>query len=877
MAEKDDKATDDPGAPSLEEEATHAPDPQTENAGFPIVGIGASAGGLEALEVFFKEMLPESGMAFVVITHQAAEHVSLLPDLLQKHTKMSVCEVTVGTPVVPNTIYLPKPGSYLALLHAVLQPMSSETTSGSVQFPIDYFFRSLADDQKEKAICIVLSGTGTDGTLGVQAVKGMGGMVMVQDEHSAKFAGMPTSAIATGLVDYVLPPAQMPHRLLAFVQGPYLQDTITSVPPITLTPDLLRQIHVLLRNRTRQDFSAYKSSTLQRRIERRMNVHQIRSADRYIRFLREHPYEMDLLFQELLIGVTNFFRDPDAFLFLANTVLPVVLVDHPDEQPFRVWVPGCSTGEEAYSLAIILCEEIERLRKACPIQIFATDLNVQSIEKARNGFYPGGIAGDVSADRLDRFFVKEEHGYQIKKEIRELVVFAEQNILTDPPFTKLDLLSCRNMLIYLNPERQRQLVPIFHYSLNTDGILFLGSSETIGGYMDLFTTLDPRWKIFKRKESGPTTAQITEFPVRNRGPVGAVVTAGSSRSTGATLGTLVEKMLLQQFAPPSAIVNERGDIVYIHGLTGHILQPAPGPPTYNLFTMAREGLQMDLMDAVRKVFTQDRPVLYKGVPVRANGETTTVDITARKISAPDTLRGLVLVSFLESAQEPRRRRKAKGEQEDAVIQGRIMELEREVQTLRSTLQNTIEEADTATEELKSTNEELQSTNEELQSSNEELETAKEEMQSLNEELHTVNSELQSKVEQLARTNDDLQNLLNSTDIATLFLDRELRIKRFTPQTKQLFKLIPGDVGRPIGDIVSTLDYKQLDVDALEVLQTMVFKEAEVATRDGVWYEMRILPYRTSENVIDGLVITFTNITKQKQASQRPVADGIPLK
>jgi two-component system CheB/CheR fusion protein len=876
MAEKDDKTTD-PGASSIEEEATHVLDPQTENAGFPIVGIGASAGGLEALDAFFEEMPPENSMAFVVITHQAAEHVNLLPDLIQKHTKMSVCEVTIGTPVAPNTIYFPTPGSYLALLQGVLQPMSGEVTYSSLQFPIDYFFRSLADDQKEKAICIVLSGTGTDGTLGVQAVKGMGGMVMVQDEHSAKFAGMPTSAIATGVVDYVLPPDQMPHRLLSFVQGPYLQDTTTSAPAVTLTPDLLRQIHVLLRNRTRQDFSAYKSSTLQRRIERRMNVHQITSADRYIRFLREHPYEMDLLFQELLIGVTNFFRDPEAFIFLANIALPELLGGRPDDQPFRVWVPSCSTGEEAYSLAIILCEEIERLQKACPLQIFATDLNVQSIEKARNGFYPGGIAEDVSADRLDRFFVKEENGYRIRKEIRELIVFAEQNILTDPPFTKLDLLSCRNMLIYLNPERQRRLVPIFHYSLNTDGILFLGSSETIGGYTDLFATLEPRWKIFKRKESSPTTAPMTDFPVRSRRPEGAVAAAGSlSRSPGATLGNLVEKMLIQQFAPPSVIVNERGDIVYIHGLTGHILQLAPGPPTYNVFTMAREGLQMDLVAAVRKAVTQDRPVLYKGVQVRTNGGPTTVDIVVRKIFAPEVLRGLVLVSFLESTQPPPRRRKAKGGQEDAVTQGRVMELEREIQTLRSTLQNTIEEANTATEELKSTNEELQSTNEELQSANEELETSKEEMQSLNEELQTVNSELQNKVEQLARLNDDMQNLLNSTDIATLFLDNELRIKRFTPQTKQVFKLIPGDVGRPIADIVSTLEYKQLDVDALEVLQTLVFKEMEVATRDGVWYEMRILPYRTSENVIDGLVITFTNITKQKQTNQRPMVEEISL-
>jgi two-component system CheB/CheR fusion protein len=745
--------------------------------------------------------------------------------------------------------------------------MSENITRGSVHFPIDYFFRSLADDQKEKAICVVLSGTGTDGALGLRAVKGAGGLTMAQEERSAKFAGMPSSAIMTGLVDYILPVDQMPHALLTVVQGSNMRDMTAPVTGSALTPDQLRQIYILLRNHTKHDFSVYKTSTLGRRIERRMSVQQIQTADQYLRFLHEYPYELDLLFQELLIGVTNFFRDPKAFESLATIALPDLLLSRLEQHTLRVWVPGCSTGEEAYSMAIVLRECMDHLQQKFPVQIFATDLNSQAIEKARAGLYPESIIVDVSPERLERYFSKEDNSYRVKREIREMVVFAQQDLLIDPPFTKLDLLSCRNLLIYLNAEAQQQLVPLLHYTLNPGGILFLGSSETIGGFTDLFATLDHRWKIFRCKKLTTAAPRFMEFSV---GPGKAKVDKSAvstvTKPLGVALGSLVERLLIQRFAPPSLIVSDRGDIVYIHGLTGLFLQPAPGPPSLNLFTMAREGLQMDLMAAARQAVTQEKPVVHKGIQVKTNGSVSTVDVTVQKITGPEPLRGLLLVTF-EVAEKRHRPRRAKARQGDTADQNRVTELEGEVQSLRKMLQSTVEEANTANEELKSTNEELQSTNEELQSSNEELETSREEMQSLNEELQTVNNELQSKVEDLSHANDGMQNPLNSTDIATLFLDNDLRIKRFTPQAKQIFKVIPSDVGRPIEDLVSTLRYDRLRNDAQEVLQTLASKELEVSTVDEKWYIMRILPYRTSENVIDGLVVIFTEITRQRQAER----------
>jgi two-component system CheB/CheR fusion protein len=830
----------------------------------PIVGIGSSAGGLEALEAFFRAMPADSGMAFVVVTHQLPDHTSLLPELLGRYTSMPISEVTTGMPVQANQLYLSTPGSYLSILNATLQPMIRERSNGP-PLPIDYFLRALAEDQQEQAIGIILSGTGTDGTLGLQAVKGYGGLTLVQAADDAQFPGMPQSALATGVIDHVLPVAAMPQVLLAIAQMPYWAAPTGEDSRPDWTDELLRQLFILLRNRTRHDFAAYKLTTIRRRLERRMAVHQLDTPQQYLQLVQNQPHELDLLFREFLIGVTSFFRDAEAFDFLAAQALPQLLQQHPEHQSVRVWVAGCSTGEEAYSLAIVLRECTEQQGLYFPMQIFATDLDSQSIEKARSGMYPEGIARDVSPERLERFFIHAEGHYTVIKEIREMVVFAEQNVIMDPPFTKLDLLSCRNLLIYLEAEMQRRLLPIFHYALNPQGLLFLGSSETIGGCTDLFTPIDKRWKIFQCLDtpfSSRPQAVFAAMPDPQR--QGAATPRSPGKSREAALETLVDKLLVQAFVPPSVLVNAHGDIVFIHGQTGLFLQPAPGSPSHNVFSMAREGLHAGLVTALRQAISIDPEPVQRRIEVQTNGGVTAVDVKVQAVRDPEPLQGLFLITFqpvpVGTASPSRSRRRAQSSLEEQIVT-----LEGELQETRDTLRSNVEESEVITEEFKSTNEELQSTNEELQSSNEELETAKEELQSLNEELHTVNSELQQKVEELSQTNDDMKNLLNSTDIATLFLDPQLRIKRFTSQASTVIKLIDSDVGRPVADLVSNLSYPNFVKDAQDVVRTLNPKEVEIPTLEGQWYFVRMMPYRTANNMIDGLVITFLDITRQKQA------------
>jgi len=836
---------------------------------FPVVGVGASAGGLEALEKLFAHVALDCGLAFVVVTHQHPGHVSLLPELLRKCTRLRVAVAADGIAVKPGCIHMSPPEGYLAILNGTLHVMEPDEP-GPLRLPIDYFFRSLAEDQREKAIGIVLSGTGSDGALGIKAIKGAAGMTMAQAPESAKYSGMPSSAIATGLVDYVLPTEQIPAQLAAYAQGPYLASGAMAALDDARLPEPMQKIIVLLRARTGHDFSAYKANTIRRRIERRLNVHQLKGPLQYLRLLHENPHELDLLFRELLIGVTNFFRDPAAFEALARHALPGLLTSHPDGAPVRVWAAGCSTGEEAYSLAIVLREQMDRAKQQHTVQIFATDLDEKAVEAARSGLYPEGIARDVRAQRLARFFTKGEEGYRIKKDIREMVIFAVQNVLKDPPFTRIDLLVCRNLLIYLQSEAQERVLSLFHYALKPGGVLFLGTSESVTGLGGHFATQDKKWRIFTRREplraSLPPALLVAEPPRRDDRPSGDGEAV--SRAPKLQLSVLFEKALLNRYAPACVIVNDRGDILYIHGRTGDYLEPATGQPRLNVLEMAREGLRIELAAILRRAASQGTPVVHEGVRVRSNGDYFAVRVSVMKLAEPESIRGLLLVAFqTEPAAEKRPpARKARGQPAKGPP-GRVQDLEHELQYMKETLRSTVEELETSNEELKSTNEELQSTNQELQSANEEMETSKEEMQSLNEELQTVNAQLQTKVDDLAQASDDMLNLLNSTEVATLFLDQDLRIKRFTPEVTKLVKLIPSDMGRPIGDLAFNLRYDELGADAAEVLRTLVFKEKEVQTKDGDWRQVRILPYRTTDNVIDGLVMTFININRSKQAEQ----------
>ena len=832
--------------------------PQTS---FPIVGIGASAGGLEALELFLVNVPVDSGMAFVIIQHLDPTHKGIMVELLQRTTPMQVFQAEDHTRVKPNCVYVIPPNKDMSILHGFLYLLDPVMPRG-LRLPIDFFFRSLADDQHEHSIGVILSGMGSDGTLGLRAIKEKAGVVFVQEPASAKFNGMPNSAIEAGLADVIAPVEALPGKIKAFLQ----------YAPLFAKPGFaaedksksgIEKVIILLRAQTGHDFSLYKRTTVYRRVERRMSIHQIDKIGSYVRFLQENSQEVELLFRELLIGVTSFFRDPTAWEQLKAEVLPALLAAHVPNQVLRAWVPGCSTGEEAYSLAMLFkeAEESPSLRQRnITWQIFATDLDQQAIDKAREGVYPANIAADVSAERLSRFFIWVERGYQVSKSIREMVIFAPQNIIMDPPFTKLDILSCRNLLIYLTPELQKKLLPLFHYSLNPGGFLFLGSAETIGMFGSLFAPLDSKARLYRRLETILQAEQV-EFPAA----FAAHRPDAQSKSLKSTtnLQALADQLLLQTYSPAAVLTNVTGDILYISGRTGKYLEPAAGKANWNIFAMAREGLRYELTSAFQKALRQKDTVTLKNMVVGTNGGTQMVNVTIQPISGQNALRGTVMIVFTDVAAPSITKMSGKPRRATAKS-ARMDELERELEHAHQEVQTVREEMQTSQEELRSANEELQSTNEELQSTNQELNTSKKEMQSMNEELQTINHELQIKVDELSRASNDMKNLLDSTNIATLFLDNTLCVRRFTSQTSKITNLIPSDVGRPITDIASALLYPELSNDAREVLRTLVSMEKQIAIAEGNWFSARILPYRTLENMIDGVVITFTDITVSKK-------------
>ena len=813
--------------------------------GFPIVGIGASAGGLEAFEQFFRNIPVDTGMAFVLVAHLDPSHASILTEIIQRVTNMPVVEARDQRKVVPNSVYVIPPNRDMSIFHGVLQLSVPEQPRGQ-RMPIDAFLRSLAEDQGERAIGIILSGTGTDGTLGLRAILGAGGVSLVQEPSSAKYDGMPNSAIHAGYATHVLLVENMPEKL------GNMRALNRSYDKPSVVVGGLNRILMQLRNATGHDFTHYKKSTIGRRIERRMAMHNIEDREVYARYMKEHLDEANLLFKELLINVTNFFRDPEAYVVLKQEILPQLFADKPEDYVFRVWVAGCATGEEAYSVAILLREYMDELDREYKILLYATDLDDDAIVVARAGIYTLNIAQDVLPERLRRYFVKEEAGYRVKKIIREMVVFAIQSVIKDPPFTKLDLLCCRNLMIYLEPEIQNRLIPSFHYALKPGGVLFLSPSESITGHPDLFELINRKWKFYK---------SIGTF-ISNRAVLdGGLVWVKSLDAKAIdevevkvreiNYAELTRTALLQSFAPASVVIDIKGNLLYVHGDAGNYLRPAPGQATLNVIKMAREGLQLELRAIILlSAASPDGRPQFRELSVKTNGHYQMVKVGVRTLHTLASGEKLLLVSF-QNLEQPVVLQASPGE----VNTLRVIELERELAYNKENLQATVEEQ-------QASNEELQSTNEELQSTNEELETSKEELQSVNEELVTVNSELQAKVDQLAGMQNDMKNLLDNVNVGTIFLDEHLLIRRYTRDATRVYRLVATDVGRPLSDIKSDIDSEVLLIQAQQVLETLLPWESELSAGEALWYLVRIRPYRTLDNVIDGVVLTFTDISQR---------------
>ena len=813
--------------------------PEVETADtFPIVAIGASAGGLEALESFFSNMPPEPGVSFVVIQHLSPGAKSAMRELLQAKTKMAVHRAENGMKIEPNRVYVNPPGMEVSLINRTLH--STEPRVGKAPlFPINSFFRSFAESEKEKAICVILSGTGTDGTLGLRACKEEGGMVIVQDVNQAKFDGMPRSAVGTGLVDMVLPVEKMAEGILSYVKQPYMLFTEKNRRVYKTFQDFMARILLQVRARTGVDFTEYKQSSIRRRVERRMATRQIDSIEDYFRYIEENPPELEALHKDFLIGVTRFFRDSEAFEVLSEKVVSKLTQDTRPGSTLRIWVPGCSTGEEAISIAILFVEYMEKLNTHHSIQIFGTDVDPAAIDRARLGEYPESIVSDVSESRLERFFVKSGHSYRLKKFIREMIVYAVQNVVQDTPFSRMDFISCRNVLIYMGMKLQRKVLPLFHYSLDEGGYLLLGSSESIGRFDDLFSTIETRWKIYQRKDIG---SRLWAGTIPRAEEVYTVMSPPLGRQVYKTedLGHLSARAVVDLFSPPHVIVDERNEILFSHGAVEKYLKFPEGKPSFNILKMAKESLRLKLELALYEAARDGRPVNIESLASGEKEEYQALDIIVNPLTEA---KGLSVVAFIEKG-APNKSKKKKKASSSEEIDPRVVILERELQATREHLQATVEEVEASNEELKSANEELQSTN---------------------EELNTLNSELQRNLDRVSELSNDLGNLLSSTEIATIFLDNRLHIRRFTPFATRIFNLIETDVGRSVGDITSKISGINLLKTADEVLDTLHSASREIQGDDGSWFSVRVLPYRTIDNLIDGVVINIIDITEVKRA------------
>src|SRR5712692_8124725 len=855
------------------------PEPQPpRRALFPIVGVGASAGGLDAFTQLLQALGAGTEMAYVLVQHLDPSHESVLTELLAKATEMPVRQVADATPVEPNHAYVIPPNVDMIIAQGILR-LTPRTETHGHHMPIDRFLRSLAGDQRSNAIGIILSGTASDGTLGLAAIKAEGGITFAQDERSAKFDGMPQSAIAAGCVDFVLPPDAIAGELARIRAHPYLAPSSSS-STAELVPDgdpQLKDILNLLRTANGVDFSDYKPATVKRRILRRMALHKVGELKGYVQFLQHHPAEVEALYEDILIKVTSFFRDPDAFEALKTEVFPGILKHRSPEEPVRIWVPGCSTGEETYSQAIALLEFLRNRRDDIPIQLFGTDLGQGSIEKARAGIYPQSIAADVSPARLRRFFVKVEGGYRINKTIRDICVFARHNLLEDPPFSRIDVISCRNVLIYLAPVLQKRIMPIFHYAMKPRGFLMLGGAEgIIGTASDLFELMDRKHKIYCRK----STASGLHFDfVASRYSIeaGNIASGKEAPQRAGSVHLLdlhkeADRILLTKYAPVAVVINDDMEVVESRGHVGLYLELAPGRASFNVLKMAREGLLFDLQAAITeaKKGKEGVPVRKENVQIERNGEVKDVnlEITAFKVISD---RGRHFLIMFEDSRPAGRAEIAEtiagevkvGKAGKEKRSDQSSHLKQELAATKRYLHSIVEDKEANNEELQAANEEILSSNEELQSTNEELQTAKEELESTNEELHTVNEELDNRNFELTEANTDWVNLLSSVNIAMVMLGRDLRIRRITPRGGQRFGFLPTDVGRPITNIRPNIDVPDLEQVILEVINTGSAKEREVQDREGRWYSLRILPYKTLEDTIDGAVLTLVDINDLK--------------